>query len=198
MATFSCHVETRSVSEVRDPRLRFGLPFQAKPHSNIHMNNENQNPDDQDFDVFRYVAEEMTADEELRFEERLGHDQKLREQVANMVSTMATVDNVFANAKVSPADSNRAARLRVRRIVVSVAALVLFATLAITLMPQPDMPESNTESVAIAWAEALDSEEFELPEPEDDFEFAAIEFESDDDWIVDVVNAAIEASSSLN
>jgi len=162
------------------------------------MKNEHQNSNDTNFDVFRYIAEEMSAEEELHFEERLGSDQQLREQVASMVSTMAAVDNVFATSKVSPAVSDRAAKLRVRRIVVSVAALVLFATLAITLMPQPDMTKSDTESIAIAWAEAVDAEEFELPEQEDDFEFAAFEFESDDDWIADVVNAVSDDSAGLN
>lgn len=147
------------------------------------------NNNEQDFDVFRYVAEEMTREEEQLFEERLGQDQELREQVANMVCSMATVDNVFATAKVSPADASRAAKLRVRRIVVSLAAMVLIGALAITLIPSADLPESEAESVAIAWAEAVDAEEFELPEQEDDFEFASFEFDGDDDWIAEAVNA---------
>lgn len=148
------------------------------------------NNNEQDFDVFRYVAEEMTVEQERLFEERLAQDQQLREQVADMVCSMATVDRVYATAKVSPADSSRAAKLRVRRIVVSLAAMLLIGTLAIVLTPRTEMTESDAESIAIAWAEAVDSEEFELPEQEDDFEFAAIDFENDDEWIFDVVNAA--------
>lgn len=147
----------------------------------------NKDNNDQDFDVFRYVAEEMTLGEEQSFEQRLADDQQLREKVTDMVCSMATVDNVFATAKVSPADSRRAAKLRVRRIVVSLAAMLLIGTLAIVLTPKSEMAESDTESVAIAWAEAVDSEEFELPEQEDDFEFATLDFESDDDWISEVI-----------
>ena len=157
----------------------------------------NKESNEQDFDVFRYVAEEMTTQEEHAFEQRLAEDQQLRQQVATMVSSMAVVDKVFATAKVSPADSRRATKLRIRRIVVSLAALLLIGTLAIVLTPRPDITESDTESIAIAWAEAVNSEEFELPEQEDDFEFAAIDFDSDDEWISDVVNA-VGDDPSLN
>jgi hypothetical protein len=153
------------------------------------MKNQPEN-NQQGFNAFRYVAEEMTFEEEQRFEQRLEQDQQLREQVADMVCSMATVDHVFSNAKVSLADSNRATRLRIRRIAVSLAGMLLIGTLAIVLTPRPEMTESAAESIAIAWAEAVDSEEFELPEPVDDFEFAAFEFESDDDWVSEVVNAA--------
>lgn len=158
----------------------------------------NQNSTDQNFDVFRYVSEEMTSAEEVRFEERLGEDQELRERVAKMVSTMATVDNVFDNAKVSPAVAARSAKLRARRLFVSAAALALMATLAIALIPQRESSESDAESIAIAWSEAAESTEFVLPESEDDFEFASIEFEDDADWISDAINLASEVPASLN
>ena len=156
------------------------------------MNNNNSNPDEQSWDVFRYVAEEMTPAEELHFEQLLESDQALREQVASMVSTMAMVDQVHATSKVSPVIARRAAKLRVRRLIVSVAALVAIAALAINLMPSPSQADAETESVAMAWAESLETDEFELPEQEDNFEFASLEVESDDDWIADVVAAVNE------
>jgi ferric-dicitrate binding protein FerR (iron transport regulator) len=156
------------------------------------MNNNNSNLDEQSWDVFRYVAEEMTPDEEQRFEQLLESDQALREKVASMVSTMAMVDQVHATSKVSAAIAKRAAKIRVRRLIVSVAALVAIATLAINLMPAPSQADAETESVAMAWAESLETDEFELPEQEDSFEFASFEIESDDDWIADVVAAVNE------
>jgi ferric-dicitrate binding protein FerR (iron transport regulator) len=158
------------------------------------MNNHNPNPDEQSWDVFRYVAEEMTPDEEQHFEQLLESDQALREQVANMVSTMAMVDQVHATSKVSPAVAKRAATLRVRRLIVSVAALVAIATLAVNLMPSPSQADAETDSVAMAWAESLETDEFELPEQEDNFEFASFEIDGDDDWIADVVTAVNESS----
>ena len=158
------------------------------------MNNNNPNPDEQSWDVFRYVAEEMTPDEEQHFEQLLESDQALREQVANMVSTMAMVDQVHATSKVSPAVAKRAATLRVRRLIVSVAALVAIATLAVNLMPSPSQADAETDSVAMAWAESLETDEFELPEQEDNFEFASFEIDGDDDWIADVVTAVNESS----
>jgi len=157
------------------------------------MNNDNQNLDGQDWDVFRYVAEEMSAGEEQRFEQLLESDQALREQVANMVSTMAVVDKTYATTSVAPAVAQRAAKLRVRRLLVSVAALAAIATLTVTLtMPPPSQSDFDSESIAMAWAESLEVDEFKLPEQEDNFEFASFEIETDDDWIDDVVTAVNE------
>lgn len=163
------------------------------------MNNQNQNPDEQNWDVFRYVAGEMSSGEETHFEQLLEHDQALREEVASMVCVMAKVDNAHTavTVKHSVPDRSRATKLRVRRILVSVAALALLATLAVTLMPKPQLSDSNTESVAIAWAEAIDADEFELPEQNDDFEFASLDFDGDDDWIVDAMTTA-DAEPSIN
>lgn len=164
------------------------------------MNNEN--PDDQSWDVFQYVAGEMSPGEEAHFEQLLEHDQALREEVASMVCMMAKVDHSLAADshtdiadRVSTSDRSRAARLRVRRILVSVAALALLATLAVALVPKPQLSESNAESVAIAWAESIDADEFELSEQDDDFEFAAIEFDGDDDWVVDAMTTTDTATS---
>lgn len=162
------------------------------------MTNHNQNPDDQNWDVFRYVAGEMTQGEETQFEQLLEHDQSLREEVANMVCMSSKIDEAHSAAKVSVSDRSdrsRAAKLRVRRMLVSVAALALLATLAIALMPKPQLTESNAESVAIAWAESVDADEFELPELEDDFEFASLDFDGDDDWIVDAMTATDDETS---
>lgn len=159
------------------------------------MNDQNPNPDEQHWDVFRYVSGEMSAGEEAYFEDRLANDQQLREEVASMVSMLGKVDNAFATAKVTPAEAARVARLRIRRIVVSVAALILFATLAIVLTPRNELSNSNAESVAVAWAEAIDAEEFELPEQDADFEFASFEMDNEDDWIVDVVTAVNDESA---
>ena len=164
----------------------------------IPMNNDNPNPDQQNLDVFRYVSAEMSADEEQLFEQRLSQDQALREEVANMVSTMAVVDRSYATAKVSPATAKRSASVRVRRLIVSAAALVAIAVLAINLMPSGTQPDVESDSVALVWAESVEFEEFELPEQEDDFEFASFEFEGDDDWIDDVVAAVNESPTILN
>ena len=158
------------------------------------MTNRNQNSDDQNWDVFRYVAGEMSTEEETQFEQLLEHDQVLREKVANMVCTMADVDKAHSTAKVSVADRSRAAKLRFRRVLVSAAALALLATLTVTLMPKPNKADLNAESVAIAWAESVHAYEFELPEQDDDIEFASIEFDGDDDWIVDAMSADDETS----
>ncbi|WP_148619087.1 hypothetical protein [Mariniblastus fucicola] len=158
--------------------------------------NNHPNHDEQSWDVFRYVSCEMSPGEETYFEQLLAEDQNLREEVANMVLTMARADKAHLAVRSIPATANaRGNRLRVRRLIVSAAALALLATLAITLTQQPDKARSNAESVAAAWAESINEEEFELPELEDDFEFASFEFEGDDDWIVDVVTAANEESS---
>ena len=84
-----------------------------------------------------------------------------------------------------------------RRVLVSVAALALLATLAVTLIPKSDLSDSNAESVAIAWAESIDDDEFELTEQNDDFEFASIDFDGDDDWIVDAMSMA-DIDPSIN
>lgn len=162
------------------------------------MNNNNPNPDEQNLDVFRYVAEEMSPGEEQHFEQLLQQDQTLREQVASMVSTMAMVDKAYATSKVSPAIAKRTAKLRTRRLIVSVAALIAIATLAVSLVQSPARSDSDAESIAMAWAESVGSDEFELPELEDNIEFASFELESEDDWIVDVVVAVNEDPASLN
>ncbi len=158
------------------------------------MNNGNPNPDDQGWDVFRYVSDEMSLGEEQHFEQLLEQDQSLREQVASMVLTLAKIDKAHATSKVSPAIAKRSAKLRVRRLIVSIAALVAIAALAVTLTPRPAQSDIDTESVALAWAESVGIDEFELPEQEDNFEFASDEFDTDDDWIADVVAAANESS----
>ena len=170
------------------------LPFFYK------MKNENSNPEDPSWDVFRYVAGEMSSDEEARFEQLLEHDQSLREEVAGMVCMMAKVDQAHTAVEVSVPDRNRrshSAKHRVRRVLVSVAALALLATLAVTLIPKSDLSDSNAESVAIAWAESIDGDEFELTEQNDDFEFASIDFDGDDDWIVDAMSMA-DIDPSIN
>jgi len=153
------------------------------------MTNQQQNPDDQSWDVFRYVAGEMSSDEETQFEQQLEHDQALREEVAGMVGMLAMVDQSQPAVKVSLPDRSRAANFRLRRILVSVAAVALLATLAVALMPKPELSDSNAESVAIAWAESLDADEFDLPVQDDDFEFASLDFNGDDDWIAEAVGA---------
>lgn len=163
----------------------------------MNMKNENSNPDIQNWNVFRYVADEMTPDEEAHFEQLLEHDQSLREEVADTVCMLAKVDKAHAAVKVSVSDRSRASKRGVRRILVSVAALALLATLAVALIPESQLPDSNTESVAIAWAESIDADEFELPEQNDDFEFASLDFDGDDDWIVDAMTAA-DAEPSIN
>jgi len=166
------------------------------------MKNENSNPDDQNWHVFRYVAGEMTPDEEAQFEQLLEHDQSLREEVAGMVCMMAEVDQAHTAVthtafKVSVSDRSQTAKRRVRRVLASVAALALLATLAVALIPDSELPDSNAESVAIAWAESIDGYEFELTEQNDDFEFASLDFDGDDDWIVDAMTAA-DTEPSIN
>jgi len=146
------------------------------------MNEETLKRDDE-FDVFLYVTGEMSAEQETQFESQLAHDQGLRERVAEMVCTLATVDSVLAAAK-----PNRRTWLQV---ISSLAALVLLGTLAVTLIPQPNVNEA--ESIAIAWAESV-SEEFELPEQMEEFVFTAFDFESDQDWVFDVVTATQKGS----
>ena len=158
------------------------------------MTNNIPNPDDHNWDVFRYVAGEMSAGEESGFEQLLEHDQSLREEVAGMVAMLAKVDKAHGAdgaAKVSLPDRSRAAKLRVRRLIVSAAALVLFAALAVALTaPGQQGSDSTSESIAIAWAESIDAPEFELPEQDDDFEFTSLDFEDDDDdWIVYAIAA---------
>ncbi len=162
------------------------------------MSNPSESSDSRELDIFRYVADEMSIEEEQRFETELEHDQTLREQVAEMVCTMATVDNVFAESKVSLASSSKGKPVRIGRIVASIAALALIATLAITLIPGQTASDSDADSIAIAWAESVGNEEFELPEDFDDNEFASIDFESDDDWLIEVVNATNEDTANLN
>lgn len=162
------------------------------------MNKSSEQQNDRDIDVFRYVANEMATEEEQRFETELEHNQPLREQVANMVCTMATVDNALADSKVTPASKSRTKRLHVVRIAVAAAALVLLATLAITMTPGQPSSDAEADSIAIAWAESVSSEEFDLPEQIEDNEFASVDFESDDDWLVEVVYAANEDSANLN
>ena len=161
------------------------------------MNQEPLNRDD-DFDVFQYVAGAMSVDAETQFEKQLQHDQALREKVAGMVSTLAAVDKVFADSAVTPASKIQAPKTNKRstfRIFASLAAVVLLAALAITLIP--DQGSDDSESIAIAWAESVGTVEFELPEQMDELVYATIDFESDRDWIFDVV-ATQEDSASLN
>lgn len=162
------------------------------------MSNLPEQANDRDLDVFRYISNEMSIEEEQRFESELESNQPLREKVANMVCTMATVDNAFADSKVSLSRNSDSSRRRVRRLLVSIAALVLFATLAITLLPGQPASDPDADSVAIAWAESVGNEEFELPELIDDEEFASIDFDSDDDWLIEVVNATSEDTANLN
>jgi anti-sigma-K factor RskA len=163
------------------------------------MKNELQNMDDQHWDVFRYVAEEMTPEEESSFEQRLADDQSLREQVGKMTITLASVESAFASAKFKPVVAKRDSRLHFKRMFVSAAAMVAIAALAIGLTMQPAETEPSEESIAIAWAESVEFDEFELVEEVDENEFAPVEFAADDeDWVASVVAAVDEETGILN
>lgn len=146
---------------------------------------------DQDWDVFRYVADEMTGEEELRFEDRLGQDQRLREQVAKMTMTLANVEQAFDRSCKTRQLKTVAADIRVRRFFVTAAAMVAIAALGISLSwPSPSVePTPSAESIAIAWAQECEMNEFELSS-QDEGEDAALEFSStDDDWVAGVIAA---------
>lgn len=139
-------------------------------------------------DVFHYVCGEMSAQQEARFEEQLANDQDLRERVAAMVCTLSAVDKVFAETPITPAQHSRSTVKRsIIKIVASLAAMILLATLAISMIPN----ESNSESelIAIAWAESLNADEFEVLDQMEEFEVLPVSFESDSEWIYDVVDA---------
>ena len=154
-----------------------------------------------DEDVLRYVSGEMSAQEETIFEGQLEHDQHLREQVATMVCGLTAVHRVFAESPVTLAvkksSVNRSIKSSVLRIVTSLAAMVLLAALAISIVGrQANKPE--TDSIAIAWAESLSSEEFELLEDMEELEFVSFDFENDDDWVYEVVDATRDDIANLN
>ena len=164
------------------------------------MKTKTRNSDDQHWDVFRYVAEEMTIEEERRFESKLMHDQELREQVGKMTMTLADIEQVFSKPIKGLKPRSTANTFRVRRFAVSAAALVAISALAISFAWQPADPEPTTESVALAWAENFELEELDFPAVEEGAELTQLEFESDDDgdWIAGVVAAVNEGTESLN
>lgn len=149
-----------------------------------------------DDEVFRYVSCEMSAQEETRFEDRLANDQDLRERVAAMVCTLSAIDRVFAESTetslVSPVEHGRPKKVKrsLIKIVASLAAMILLAALAISMIANP--LSSEPEQIAIAWAESLDTDEFEILDHQDEFEILPVSFESDSDWIYDVVDATQE------
>lgn len=164
------------------------------------MNTTTNNSDDQHWDVFRYVAEEMTAEEELLFEDRLRDDQGLREQVGRMTMTLADVEQAFAGSNVIPGAPTASTNFRLRRYCVTAVAMIAIAALSISLTWESKTPEPTTESIAIAWAEEFQTEELESPELDEETELASLAFESDDegDWIAGVVAAVNEGSEGLN
>ena len=148
--------------------------------------------------VFQYVSGEMSASEESQFEGQLEHDQHLREQVASMVCTLAAVDQVFAESAIAPAVKKPSVKQSVLRIVTSLAAMLLLATLAISMIGSQKDNNAETESIAIAWAESVSLEEFELLDQMEELDFVSLDFESDDDWIYEVVDATYDDYSNLN
>lgn len=163
------------------------------------MKNELQNMNDRHWDVFRYVAEEMSLEEEQSFEQRLAFDQDLREQVGKMTMSLASVEAALSQSKIKPVVAKRESKLHFRRMFVTAAAMIAIATLAIGLTMQTAESEPSEESIAVAWAESVESAEFELLEQVDENEFAPIEFAADDgDWVAGVVAAVNEDTGNLN
>lgn len=164
---------------------------------------------DNDEDVLRYVCSEMSAAEEARFESQLANDQERREQVAAMVCTLSAVDRVFAESSATPVVSSktlvgsstasaRSAKRSVVKVVASLAAMILLAALAISMIANPMIANpvsSESELIAIAWAESLDADEFEVSEHLEEFELVPVNFESESEWIDDVVAATHEEAA---
>ncbi len=118
--------------------------------------------------AFRYIADELTDDEKVAFEERLLTDQSAREAVAEMVRQTQLVSEAYSAAAagmVSPASSTRRWHdvVSLRSAVSLCSSLVLLVVVLLTVerwtesdsfsrFTVDNIPRS-TEDLAYAWAE---------------------------------------------
>ena len=79
------------------------------------------------WDAFRYIAGEMAAEEQVRFEERLAVEQNAREAVATAVEIAHGVASVPCSHPATPTGRGRKRRWRVRLAWSAAAALAICA-----------------------------------------------------------------------
>jgi anti-sigma-K factor RskA len=182
------------------------------------MNNKNQNSDTANaaWDVFRYVAGEMSASEEHDFETRMETDQHSREQVSEMVASMSIMKESLAPQEVRPSSPSlprlkgSGSRKGIVRLVASVAALIAIVAISIVQITKSKQADSVSDSVAMAWAETLTADSADEGLVMNDLEglddelvtsATAVEFEDDfldddgSDWVFDAMVAAEEISN---
>ena len=154
----------------------------------------NNESDRRQWDVFRYVAGELTDQEESAFEQQLETDHSLREEVASMVGGLNHVRDGLGKA-LQPVAVHCPVPSRMSRLI-ALAAMLLIGGLSVLLLTLQAENQSGEEAIALKWADSFDdSVETELAEFTDDFddqaELSEVTFE-ETDWILDAFEESEE------
>ena len=159
-----------------------------------NVNSTVPSPDDQDLDwqAFRYISGEMSADELAAFERLLGVDQSAREAVARSVELLGQMSTV-PGSTVETVRPNR--HPKIFAAVMTVAALIVVCLSFATFREAPTDEPGRT--LIALWSEPRDPDLLnDEPDDESDDELAAVDGADADGltvpgWLV----AALESSS---